>query len=195
MKPAFIRSLSGGSQLNGCRPVSRTRLGWRGTHSSGVLRAEGGRRVSAAAGKVRSGWRCAARAPPACARARSRDCASLKFVGNLRTLGRVRRSQRCHTSANRTASRLWSAGTLGRTRRARVWPWRPPSARSSKKKPGRKSEPADPLLRSQRARASGGLGFGSRKIRRAGRNPRLLDRREPRARPEERRCLAWCWEA
>ena len=34
--------MSGGSQLNGCRPVSRTRLGWRGTHSSGVLREEGG---------------------------------------------------------------------------------------------------------------------------------------------------------
>ena len=39
MKPAFMRSGSSGSQLNGWRPVRRTRAGCRGTHSSGVLRS------------------------------------------------------------------------------------------------------------------------------------------------------------
>ena len=36
MKPLSIRSGSGGSQLNGCRPVSLTSRGCRGTHLSGV---------------------------------------------------------------------------------------------------------------------------------------------------------------
>ena len=191
MKPASIRSLSGGSQLNGCRPVSRTRLGWRGTHSSGVLRAEGGRRVSAAAGKGSIGTAMrGARVGSEGARAiaRHRQFRILGVCAPLIAL--VDRNDVTLRKFVRQGVTLGRPGPWGRP--AELWLGlgvRHVSGRrlGFDRETGRKSE----------SLFSGEIRGGKIQTNPcAGRNPgRLLDRRQPRARPDERRCVGWCWKA